>query len=136
MKEKHPMPRRSRLLEGMPRFTGFPRRPMRTGTGPSTRHPEQACRFSERVALTEEELSEIATRINAAGQADPTADVVDPLMCKMGAPSIAAMHKLLNQMAGEVAADPPARVTHRDNDRLFHDPAANVLDLGTCPWLT
>ena len=137
MSKKHSLHRRSHLLEGMPPAGWLPRKPLQTGTGPSTRDPGRSCRFSERIGLTAEELDEIATRINAAGQSGQAVAHTDPVLCVMGAPSVAEMHELLNRIAAETAAGPSRkRVAHRGEDHLFHDPATNVIDLGTCPWPT
>ena len=61
MTKNHSLHRRSFLLDGMPPAGRLPRKPLKTGTGPSRRNPGQMCQFTERVGLTAEELDEIAT---------------------------------------------------------------------------
>lgn len=135
MTEKHSLPRRTHLLSGMPQFRGFPRRPLRSGTGPSVRNPGQTCRFAERIALTEAELSEIAAKINAAGRAGQAVAHTDPVLCVTGAPTLGALHELLNQVADDAAADPPGRRDpHQDDADLFPPAGSAVIDLGRAPW--
>ena len=133
MSKKHSLHRRTHLLSGLPRFTGFPRRPLRSGTGPSTRHPEQACRFTERIGLTAEELDQIARRINSGGKSGQASGHVDPLLTASGAPSHESLNRLLDDLAGDLAAvDPPGK-PDGVGDGLFA-PEPSLLDLGTAPW--
>jgi hypothetical protein len=92
------------------------------------------CQFTERVGLTAEELDEIATRINAAGQGTQPSAHIDPLLTASGAPSHESLNKLLDQVAADVAGDdPPGKPDGAGDDDLFAD-EPEPLDLGTCDW--
>ena len=135
MNKQNSLHRRSHLLSGLAGSSRLPRRPLQTGTGPSLRDPGRSCRFSERIGLTAEELDEIATRINAAGQSGQAVAHTDPVLCVMGAPSVAEMHRLLDQVAADIAGDPPGhRDPHQDDADLFPQAGSDVIDLGTTPW--
>ena len=135
MSKKHSLHRRSHLLEGMPPAGRLPRKPLKTGTGPSTRDPSRTCRYSERVGLTEAELDAIAKRINSAGQGTQASGHIDPLLTASGAPSQGSLNKLLAQVAADVASDPPGRRDpHQEDADLFAPADSAVIDLGTTSW--
>ena len=135
MNEKHSLHSRSHLFDGMPPLGRLPRRPLKTGTRPSSRDPDRLCRYSERVGLTEAELDEIAKRINSAGQAGQAMISTDPMLTATGAPSHESLDRLLDQVAADVASDPPGRRDpHQDDADLFPQAGSDVLDLGTAPW--
>ena len=128
MNEKHSSHRRSFLLDGMPAPGRLPRKPLRTGTGPSLRDPSRSCQFSERIGLTAEELDAISARINAAGRSTKASGHVDPLLAAAGAPSHESLNNLLDEMQADLGKPDGA-----GDDDLFAD-EPELIDLGATPW--